>query len=475
MEVAGGLNHDGEEVSPPTVEQEEDSSGPAIMTGESVDIDLEGGGDEEPQATSGGGTAEQAPVPDAPQTSGADAASPPQLFESFDDNSGGDTDLDIIVKDPKKHSDGTFSMSYVGYTVNTTTKRKVPQYFAAAELSVLRRYSDFIWVREQIIKEFPGHVIPPMPPKHGLSQVDKFDPLFLEVRRRGLERFIRRIAMHPVLSFSSSLRLFLESKAHEFATLKKERERSLMDAIGESALKLTTKMMVKIPLDSRFVATRAHVDGLEQAMRKLEAGTLESAEIGIRLCGANSEMSASLRKLAESETELAALLTSMQETFDQQPKEIKSFTQALGQHVLETARDYQLYCESIRDLLDRRDAVERDSHLLVQLLEEKRRERDQVTSDDQKMSVGAITGTKPEAVKEEKLNSIDAEIKDLQRSVNKCHDYCELTTSTVVADVQSWNIRKAEDTLKMFKGLADAKVAYLNSMLGKWDAVLAHQ
>ena len=26
-----------------------------------------------------------------------------QLFESFDDNSGGDTDLDIIVKDPKKH------------------------------------------------------------------------------------------------------------------------------------------------------------------------------------------------------------------------------------------------------------------------------------------------------------------------------------------------------------------------------------
>ena len=251
--------------------------------------------------------------------------------------------------------------------------------------------------------------------------------------------------------------------------------RSLMDAIGESALKLTTKMMVKIPLDSRFVATRAHVDGLEQAMKKLEAGTLASAEIGIQLCGANTEISASLRKLAESETDLLALLNSMQEAFDQQPKEIKAFTQELGKHVLETARDYQLYCESIRDLLDRRDAVERDSHLLVQLLEEKRREKDQVTADDQKMSVGAITGAKPEAVKEEKLNAIDAEIKDLQRSVNKCHDYCELTTSTVVADVESWNVRKAEDTMKMFKGLADAKVAYLNTMLGKWDAVLENQ
>ena len=47
-------------------------------------------------------------------------------------------------------------MSYVGYTVNSTTKRKIPQYFAAAEMSVLRRYSDFIWLREQIVKEFPG-------------------------------------------------------------------------------------------------------------------------------------------------------------------------------------------------------------------------------------------------------------------------------------------------------------------------------
>ena len=53
-------------------------------------------------------------------------------------------------------ADGTFSMSYVGYTVNSTTKRKIPQYFAAAEMSVLRRYSDFIWLREQIVKEFPG-------------------------------------------------------------------------------------------------------------------------------------------------------------------------------------------------------------------------------------------------------------------------------------------------------------------------------
>jgi hypothetical protein len=339
-------------------------------------------------------------------------------------------------------------------------------------MTVLRRYSDFIWLREQMIKEHPAHIIPPMPEKQGLSQVDKFDPVFLEVRRRGLQRFLQRIASHPVLSFSESLRLFCESKAHEFATLKKERERSLFDKMGDSALKMTTQMMVKIPLDSRFEATRAHLDGLEACMAQLEQGTLQSAEIGIRLIGATTEFSASCRKLAESETEIAPLLTAIQDAFETQPTQIKMYTHALGNTVLETSRDYILYCASIRELLGRRDAVERDSHLLVQLLEEKRREKDIITSDDQKMSMGAITGSKPEAVKEDKLKEIEAEIKGLQRSVNKCHDYCEVITSTVVAEMEAWNIRKSSDMMEMFRDLASAKVDYLNAMLQKWDAVL---
>jgi hypothetical protein len=380
--------------------------------------------------------------------------------------------LNINVKDPKKHSDGAFSLNYVGYTVQSSTTRKIPDYFTAAEMTVLRRYSDFIWLREQMIKEHPAHVIPPMPSKQGLSQVDKFDPIFLEVRRRGLERFLQRIAAHPVFSFRESLRLFCESKAHEFATLKKERERILFDKMGDSALKITTQMMVKIPLDSRFEATRAHLSGLQSVMQQLENSTMQSAEIGIRLMTATTEFSASCRKLAESETEIAPLLTSIQDAFETQPKEIKRFTHALGNSVLETSRDYILYCESIRELLERRDAVERDSHLLVQLLEEKRREKDIITGDDQKMSIGAITGASPEAVKEEKLTEVEAEIKGLSRSVNKCHDYCEVITSTVVAEMEAWNVRKAADTMQMFGDLATAKVSYLQAMLEKWDAVI---
>ena len=49
MEVSAGMNEAGEEIAPPPTEDDEvvADSGPAsIMTGESVAIDLEGGGDE---------------------------------------------------------------------------------------------------------------------------------------------------------------------------------------------------------------------------------------------------------------------------------------------------------------------------------------------------------------------------------------------------------------------------------------------
>jgi hypothetical protein len=39
----------------------------------------------------------------------------------------------------------------------------------------------------------------PLPPKH-VTKMNKNDAAFLESRRAGLERFLRRIAVHPVLS-----------------------------------------------------------------------------------------------------------------------------------------------------------------------------------------------------------------------------------------------------------------------------------
>ncbi|KAK9463776.1 uncharacterized protein V1516DRAFT_618068 [Lipomyces oligophaga] len=76
---------------------------------------------------------------------------------------------------------------------------------------VVRRYSDFVWLLNCLLKRFPFRILPLLPPKrfavngHYLSS----DEFFLERRRRGLSRFINELVKHPVLSREQLVVVFL--------------------------------------------------------------------------------------------------------------------------------------------------------------------------------------------------------------------------------------------------------------------------
>ena len=61
---------------------------------------------------------------------------------------------------------------------------------------VWRRYSDFVRLRAQVIKNFPHLPIPKLPPK----SIVRFNKGFLDERRKGLEYFICSILLHPDIS-----------------------------------------------------------------------------------------------------------------------------------------------------------------------------------------------------------------------------------------------------------------------------------
>jgi sorting nexin-1/2 len=74
--------------------------------------------------------------------------------------------------------------------------------------SVLRRYSDFLWLYETLSNNNPGVVVPPAPEK---SPFGRFDDQFVRQRRYALENCINKMANHPVLCKDDDLKLFLES------------------------------------------------------------------------------------------------------------------------------------------------------------------------------------------------------------------------------------------------------------------------
>lgn len=167
----------------------------------------------------------------------------------------------ISVDDPQKVGDPI--RSFTMYTVHTRTTSPL---FQKSAFSVLRRYSDFLWLYETLSNNNPGVVVPPVPEKNPFG---RFDDQFVRQRRFALEKCIHKIANHPVLSKDADLKLFLESDTfaldikHRKAEIAHERG-GLMATIGQS---IAGPRFYET--DEWFDRQKAHLDSLEAQLRGL--------------------------------------------------------------------------------------------------------------------------------------------------------------------------------------------------------------
>ena len=96
---------------------------------------------------------------------------------------------DAIVDHPLRIGIGYGS--YICYSCTVFSNKGAP-------ITVRKRYSDFVVLRQQLVKYYP-HLkssIPKLPPK---KVVGKFTPTFVEQRRRELEYFFKYVVLHPTL------------------------------------------------------------------------------------------------------------------------------------------------------------------------------------------------------------------------------------------------------------------------------------
>ena len=60
---------------------------------------------------------------------------------------------------------------------------------------------------------FCAFLLQPLPEKHSFKRLDRFSQEFLRVRQKALQKFLTRLADHPVLSFDKNFQVFLSAKA----------------------------------------------------------------------------------------------------------------------------------------------------------------------------------------------------------------------------------------------------------------------
>ncbi|XP_047175150.1 sorting nexin 1 isoform X1 [Vigna umbellata] len=124
--------------------------------------------------------------------------------------------LSVSVTDPVKLGNGV--QAYISYRV--ITKTNFPEY-QAPEKIVIRRYSDFVWLRDRLFEKYKGIFIPPLPEKSAVEKF-RFSAEFIEMRRQALDVFVNRIASHRELHQSEDLRLFLQAEEETMERLRSQ-------------------------------------------------------------------------------------------------------------------------------------------------------------------------------------------------------------------------------------------------------------
>ncbi|ODV98182.1 hypothetical protein PACTADRAFT_47984 [Pachysolen tannophilus NRRL Y-2460] len=129
----------------------------------------------------------------------------------------------ITVGDPIKV--GELTNAHIVYRVATISnspaliKNEDDENNDNKEVTVTRRYKDFLWLYNQLAHNHPGYIIPPPPEK---QVVGRFNENFVENRRLLLERMLTKISQHNVLQKDYDFIIFLSSE--NFNSESKERE-----------------------------------------------------------------------------------------------------------------------------------------------------------------------------------------------------------------------------------------------------------
>jgi len=237
--------------------------------------------------------------------------------------------------------------------------------------AVLRRYSDFLWMYERLQKERAGAIIPPLPEKQAVA---RFSEVFIEDRRTQLERFLRRVAVHPELSDALCLQTFLKADDSTFyaaktsksedalasvyscagmpasataSTIPVSRKDPLKQWFAEAKTSLASSVMgkadlVRSPDDDLFEEIERYIQSLDQQMKNVVQQASGLVRKGKEIANGLFEFGLAFNLLSQSEADsLGVALSKVGNAADalsvlaaeQAEKEMTSFEEPLQDYI----------------------------------------------------------------------------------------------------------------------------------------------
>ncbi|KAI8084481.1 uncharacterized protein BX664DRAFT_374922, partial [Halteromyces radiatus] len=376
----------------------------------------------------------------------------------------------ISVGDPRKENDGQQG-TFVSYAIVSKVSKA----------TVRRRFQDFVWLYNVLYTHYPACIVPPLPEKHRLEYVkgDRFGTDFVEKRRTSMERFLQRIARHPILGRAQFFIMFLESSEFNDASARalREGQETMMDTIGDSLLNAFAK--IRKP-DQQFVDMKNRVDRLEENFSLLEKTLTRTNKRTDDLSHDYMELASSIRGLGQLETTFQPSLDTFSDATIGYAKNISTMA-SYDSEWLSEVHDYMSYHNAMKDVLKLRDQKQLDFEELTDYLQStiKEREKTMYPSD----TTGGLTdyltgklnevrGADAEKIRRERVLRLDDRIRELQDAIEQTHEVSNAFSDQVKKENEFFVRNNAIEMHDALETYANAKIDFYQKGVDLWRHVV---
>lgn len=381
------------------------------------------------------------------------------------------------VSDPVQHSEGM--NKYTSYRVDvrppTTTPGDAQQdvLFSNTTFSaVLRRYSDFLWLYERLHMERAGAIIPPIPEK---QPVGRFSPAFVEDRRMGLERFLRRVAIHPELHDCKCLDTFLRADDVSFSAQKANKGEVVLassamyagpppkqaDGLKRWFAEAKTSIagdLVKSPDDDLFDEIHRYVSGLDSQMKNVSTQATGLVRKGKEIANGLFEFGLAFNLLGQSEADaLGDALQKMGETADQLSVLSAEHAQGEMAQFEEPLVDYIKTIHAVKLALQRRYEKRLSYSTCLAQVESKRASLDKLRA---------------QPGQEGKAYAAEQSLRRAQEACQVAQDDFAAVSQRVLREVDRFKREKADDMKRTVLDYINLQVEYNRRVEEIWAALL---
>ncbi|KAJ2772660.1 intercellular trafficking and secretion [Coemansia nantahalensis] len=396
--------------------------------------------------------------------------------------SSGDVETSVTVDEPRKEGEGTGN-PFITYLVTTTrTARKTRE---IRRYALRRRFQDFVWLHEQLRKQFAACVVPPLPGKHRMEYLtgDRFSEDFVGKRKHGLERFVRRVLLHPTLRTSQHVTVFLEAKdwSSEYEAKQTTSENGgVLDSLSEAVVNTFSKARKR---DERF-------DEMREAVARLEDNLSRTQKLYLRVTKRQHELQQAYEELGTGMVDLGDIETGMTLALVEAGNALKAHHVALRRLAEQTedlflgeVEEYIAYCEAYLEMLRQRDQRQAELDDLTEFLQQSGAERDRLTNYQSAAGVTAVTnfikgkvrdlrGVDPAVSRQQRIEKLATRIVELETAIEVSREGLDAFSSSVIEDYEVFARIKQHDFKRAFSALAASHIEFFARAADIWRAVI---